>query len=95
MGTLSGAPKYRAMELLDQLENGPRRQYGGACGMIGFNLSINHAIVIRSFLSEDQKLYFQAGGGIVADSVPESEAEEVRNKLAALQQALILAEELN
>ncbi|MCB0329361.1 MAG: anthranilate synthase component I family protein [Bdellovibrionales bacterium] len=95
MGTLSGAPKYRAMELLDQYEHGPRRAYGGAVGMLGFDGSINHAIVIRSFHSANHELSFQAGCGVVSDSVPESEAQEVRNKLAALQQALVLAEGLD
>ena len=95
MGTLSGAPKYRAMELLDSFEVGPRRSYGGAIGMLGFNGSVNHAIIIRSFYSEDQVLTFQAGGGVVADSKPEDEVQEVRNKLAALQQALVIAEEFS
>ncbi|MCB0320999.1 MAG: anthranilate synthase component I family protein [Bdellovibrionales bacterium] len=93
MGTLSGAPKYRAMQLLDTFEHGPRRAYGGAIGFFGFQGTTNHAIVIRSFHSQAGELHFQAGAGIVADSVPENEAEEVRNKLAALQLALIRAEE--
>ncbi|MCI5065592.1 anthranilate synthase component I family protein [bacterium] len=94
MGTLSGAPKYRALQLLDQYEQGRRGLYGGAVGMFGFDGAVHHAIVIRSFVSQNQVLTFQAGAGVVSDSVPASEAQEVRNKLAALQQALVSAEEI-
>ena len=94
MGTLSGAPKYRAMQLIDEYEAGPRRLYGGAIGMFGFDGSCNHAIVIRSFHSQNGELHFQAGAGVVSESIPKSEAQEVRNKLAALQKALDVAEEI-
>lgn len=93
-GTLSGAPKYRAMELIDAYERGRRYFYGGAIGFIGFNGDCNHAIMIRSFLSKDGVLYYQAGGGVVADSVPESELQEVNNKLLALKNAIKMAEDL-
>ena len=91
-GTLSGAPKYRAMELIDEYEHTKRSYYAGAIGFFGFNNDFMHAIMIRSFLSKNNKLYYQAGAGIVAKSVPKSELEEVNNKLAALRKALILAE---
>jgi anthranilate synthase component 1 len=93
-GTLSGAPKYRAMELIDEIENSSRGFYGGAIGHMSFNGDYNHAIMIRSFLSKDNSLRFQAGAGVVADSVPASELQEVENKLMALNRALILAETL-
>jgi anthranilate synthase component 1 len=90
-GTLSGAPKYRAMQLIDQYENQRRGFYGGCIGFLGFDRSLNHAIVIRSFLSKNKKLYYQAGAGIVADSSEEKELQEVNNKLAALKKAILLA----
>src|SRR5690606_35787571 len=93
-GTLSGAPKHRAMQLIDKYENTPRSYYGGAIGMIGFDGSFNHAIMIRSFLSRNNKLTYQAGAGVVAKSVIESELQEVNNKLAALRSALKMAEEI-
>lgn len=93
-GTLSGAPKYKAMELLDRYEGVRRGFYGGAVGLIGFKGDVNHAILIRSFLSRDNVLYYQAGSGIVADSVPEREVEEVKNKLAALREAVCMAVEV-
>lgn len=93
-GTLSGAPKYRAMELIDRYESGRRYFYGGAIGFIGFNGDCNHAIMIRSFLSKNGSLFYQAGGGVVADSVAESELQEVNNKLLALKKAIKMAEEL-
>ncbi|HZH68774.1 MAG TPA: anthranilate synthase component I family protein [Chitinophagales bacterium] len=93
-GTLSGAPKYRAMELIDELENTGRCFYGGAIGILDFNGNFNSAIVIRSFLSKDNTLTFQAGAGVVADSNPNSELQEVENKLRALNNAIILAEEI-
>ncbi len=93
-GTLTGAPKYRAMELIDQYEKGARGIYGGAIGYMTFEGEYNHAILIRSFLSKNQVLYYQAAGGIVADSIHERELEEVGNKLRALKQALVLAETL-
>ncbi|WP_114750108.1 anthranilate synthase component I family protein [Pleomorphovibrio marinus] len=93
-GTLSGAPKYRAMELIDELENQARRFYGGAIGFLGFNGDFNHAILIRSFVSENSQLRFQAGAGVVAKSSIESELQEVTNKLEALRVALKTAEEV-
>jgi anthranilate synthase component I len=91
-GTLSGAPKHMAMQLINKYENVRRGYYGGAIGFMGFNGDFNHAIMIRSFLSKNNVLFYQAGAGIVAKSVPESELQEVNNKLAALRKALELAE---
>jgi anthranilate synthase component 1 len=93
-GTLSGAPKYKAMELIDRYENQNRGYYGGAIGYIGFNGSFNHAILIRTFLSKNNQLFYQAGAGIVAVSKEESELQEVNNKLGALKKAIQLAKEL-
>ena len=93
-GTLSGAPKYRAMEIIDENENIKRSFYSGAIGYLGFNGDFNHAIMIRSFLSKNNTLHYQAGAGIVAGSVAESELNEVNNKIAALRRAIELAEEL-
>ncbi len=94
-GTLSGAPKHMAMQLIDRYENISRNYYGGAIGFLGFNGDFNHAIIIRSFLSQGNRLHYQAGAGIVAKSVPENELKEVGNKLAALRSALEKAEGLN
>jgi anthranilate synthase component 1 len=93
-GTLSGAPKYRAMELIDENEKSKRSFYSGAIGYLGFNGDFNHAIMIRSFLSKSNTLHYQAGAGIVADSIAESELKEVDNKIAALRKAIEMAEEL-
>lgn len=93
-GTLTGAPKYRAMELIDRYERGRRHYYGGAIGYIGFNGDYKHAIMIRSMLSKNNVLHYQAGAGIVADSQPEMELNEVNNKLAALRAALAHASRL-
>jgi len=93
-GTLSGAPKYKAMQLIDQYENQNRGFYGGAIGVFGFDGSINHAITIRSFLSKNNTLFFQAGAGVVVSSVEENELQEVNNKLGALKKALNLAEKI-
>ena len=93
-GTLSGAPKYRALQLINQYENQNRAFYGGAIGYIGFDGSMNQAIVIRSFLSYRHTLHYQAGAGVVAASVPESELQEVNNKLGALTKALARADQL-
>jgi anthranilate synthase component 1 len=93
-GTLSGAPKIKAIELIDQIEPHPRGFYGGCIGYIGLNGEFDQAITIRSFLSKNNTLYYQAGAGIVAKSVEESELQEVNNKLAALKQALELAAQL-
>ncbi|WGK63857.1 anthranilate synthase component I family protein [Croceiramulus getboli] len=93
-GTLSGAPKHRAMQLLEQYETVNRDFYGGAIGFMDFTGNFNHAIIIRSFLSKDHQLHYQAGAGIVTDSEPEKELQEVYNKLGALTKALELAEAL-
>lgn len=94
-GTLSGAPKYKAMTLIDEYEPHKRGYYGGAIGFMGFNGSLNHAIMIRSFLSKNNKLFYQAGAGIVADSKEENELQEVNNKLGALKKAIIEAKFFN
>ncbi len=91
-GTLSGAPKVRAMQLIDEIEPHNRMIYGGCIGFIGFNGDLNQAITIRSFLSYGNTLYSQAGAGIVARSVPENELMETNNKLGALNNAVIYAE---
>jgi anthranilate synthase component I len=93
-GTLSGAPKFKAMEIIDSLENQNRGFYGGAIGYIGFNGEINHAIMIRSFLSRNNTLYYQAGAGIVAASVEKSELNEVKNKLGAMKAAIATAADI-
>jgi len=93
-GTLSGAPKYRAMEIIDENEKSKRSFYSGAIGYLGFNGDFNHAIMIRSFLSKNNTLHYQAGAGIVAGSVAVSELNEVNNKIAALRKAIEMAEEL-
>jgi len=93
-GTLSGAPKHKAMQLLEKYENVNRDFYGGAIGFLDFSGNFNHAIIIRSFLSKNHTLNYQAGAGIVAGSEPEKELQEVYNKLGALTKALELAEEI-
>lgn len=93
-GTLSGAPKHMAMTLINKYENINRSFYGGAIGFIGFDGSFNHAIMIRTFLSHQNKLIFQAGAGIVSKSVAENELQEVNNKLAALRKAILMAEKI-
>ncbi|WP_299161399.1 anthranilate synthase component I family protein [uncultured Tenacibaculum sp.] len=93
-GTLSGAPKYKAMELIDKYENQTRGFYGGCVGFIGLNGNVNQAIAIRSFVSKNNTLFYQAGAGIVINSKEENELQEVNNKLAALKKALVLAEEI-
>jgi len=90
-GTLSGAPKFKAMELIDKYENQNRGYYGGCIGFIGFNNRLNHAIMIRSFLSKNNTLFYQAGAGIVSASDEDLELEEVGNKLAALKKAIEMA----
>jgi len=87
-GTLSGAPKYKAMQLIDAFEPESRGYYGGSIGFMGFNGTCNHAIMIRTFLSRNNVLSYQAGAGVVAASVPENELQEVNNKLAALKKAV-------
>lgn len=93
-GTLSGAPKYKAMQLIDQYEQLGRNFYAGAIGYMGFNNDFNHAIMIRTFMSKNNCLHYRAGAGIVADSVAESELNEVNNKIAALRKAIEMAQEL-
>lgn len=94
-GTLSGAPKIKAIEIINSIEPVARGFYGGAIGFIGFDGSVNHAIIIRSFLSRDNTLVCQAGAGVVASSKPSGELEEVNNKLGALKKAIVKAEEIN
>lgn len=93
-GTLSGAPKYKAMQLIDQYENQNRGYYGGAIGYLGFDGTLNHAIMIRTFLSKAKKLYYQAGAGIVSVSNKENELQEVNNKLGALKKAIALGQKI-
>ena len=93
-GTLSGAPKVRAMQLISEYEPHNRGAYGGCIGMIGLDGSLNQAITIRTFVSRNGELWFQAGGGIVAKSDVEYELQEVNNKLGALRRAILQAEEL-
>jgi anthranilate synthase component I len=90
-GTLSGAPKFRAMQLIDGFENQRRGYYGGAIGFFGFDGSLNHAIMIRTFLSRGNILFYQAGAGIVALSDEEKELQEVNSKLGALKKAIEMA----
>lgn len=93
-GTLSGAPKHRAMQLIEDYENRSRAFYGGAIGFMDFDGNYNHAIIIRSFLSKNKTLHYQAGAGVVSESVPENELQEVYNKLGALNKALEEAENI-
>ncbi|WP_291129531.1 anthranilate synthase component I family protein [Flavobacterium sp. UBA7682] len=91
-GTLSGAPKHKAMQLIESIENTNRTFYGGAIGFMDFEGNFNHAIMIRTFLSKNHQLHYQAGAGIVESSTEENEMQEVYNKLGALNKALELAE---
>ena len=93
-GTLSGAPKHKAITLINDYERVCREFYGGAIGYLGFNRDFNHAIMIRSFLSKNRTLYYQAGAGVVAKSIDENENNEIYNKIEALKKALKLAEKL-
>lgn len=93
-GTLSGAPKVRAMQIITELEPHNRGAYGGCIGFIGFNGDLNQAIVIRTFVSRNNELWFQAGSGIVARSNDEYELEESNNKLGALVKAIRFASEM-
>jgi anthranilate synthase component 1 len=93
-GTLSGAPKFKAMQLIDGIEPTKRSYYGGCIGFVGFDGSCNQAIMIRTFLSRQNTLTYQAGAGVVAASDPESELQEVNNKLNALKMAIVLAEKI-
>lgn len=93
-GTLSGAPKHKAMQLIEKYEKTNRSSYGGAIGFMDFDGNFNHAIIIRSFLSKNHRLFYQAGAGIVAKSSAKKELQEVYNKLKALHKALELAENI-
>ncbi len=93
-GTLSGAPKHSAMTLIEKYENVNRSAYGGAIGFMDFHGNYNHAIIIRSFVSKNHQLHYQAGAGIVSESNEENELQEVYNKLGALTQAIKIAEEI-
>ena len=93
-GTLSGAPKIKAIALIDSFEPTARNYYGGAIGFMGFDGSCNHAIMIRTFLSMQNTLTYQAGAGVVAASKPKSELQEVNNKLGALKKAIEFAENI-
>ncbi|MBB4805092.1 anthranilate synthase component 1 [Chryseobacterium defluvii] len=94
-GTLSGAPKHKALQLINKYEKDSRGYYGGCIGIIGLNGDCNQAIMIRTFLSKNNTLYYQAGAGLVAKSDPESELQEVNNKLNALKKAVEKAEKLS
>jgi len=91
-GTLSGAPKVRAIQLLAEIEKDPRSFYGGSIGFIDFNGEINQAIIIRSFLAKNNEIFYRAGAGVVLKSNPTNELQEVNNKLAALRKALVEAQ---
>ncbi len=91
-GTLSGAPKHRAMQLIEEYEKTSRGYYGGAIGFMDFKGNFNHAIMIRTFLSKNHELHFQAGAGLVAASNADDELQETYNKLGALNKALEIAE---
>lgn len=93
-GTLSGAPKHMAMQLIERYENTSREFYGGAIGFMDFNGNYNHAIMIRTFLSKNHQLHWQAGAGLVAKSNPNDELQEVFNKLGALTKAIELAKDI-
>ncbi len=93
-GTLSGAPKHMAMQLIEKYEKTSRGYYGGAIGFMDFNGNFNHAIMIRTFLSKNHQLHYQAGAGLVAASIPENELQETYNKLGALTKALEIAESI-
>lgn len=93
-GTLSGAPKFKAMQMINEYEPTERGYYGGAIGLMGLDGNFNHAIMIRTFLSRNNTLFYQAGAGVVAKSIPENELQEVNNKLGALKKAIELAGEI-
>jgi anthranilate synthase component 1 len=93
-GTLSGAPKHKALQLIEKYENVNRDAYGGAIGFMDFKGNFNQAIIIRSFVSKNKHLHYQAGAGIVSSSKPQDELQEVYNKLGALTKALKLAEDV-
>jgi len=93
-GTLSGAPKHRAIQLIDELENDARGFYGGTIGFVGQKSELNQAIIIRSFLSKNNRLVYQAGAGVVESSKEENELNEVFNKINGLRNALSEADKL-
>ena len=93
-GTLSGAPKHKAMQLIEKYEKTSRTFYGGAIGFMDFNGNYNHAIMIRTFLSKNHELHWQAGAGLVSKSNPENELQEVYNKLGALTKAIEIAKDI-
>jgi anthranilate synthase component 1 len=93
-GTLSGAPKHKAMQLIERYEKTSRAFYGGAIGFMDFEGNYNHAIMIRTFMSKNHKLHWQAGAGLVSKSNPENELQEVYNKLGALTKAIEMAEDI-
>ena len=93
-GTLSGAPKHMAMQLIERYEKTSRGYYGGAIGFMDFEGNFNHAIMIRTFLSKNHQLHWQAGAGLVSKSNPEDELQEVYNKLGALTKAIEIAERI-
>ena len=93
-GTLSGAPKHMAMQLIERYEKTSRSYYGGAIGFMDFEGNFNHAIMIRTFLSKNHKLHWQAGAGLVAKSNANNELQEVYNKLGALTNAIEQAKEI-
>jgi anthranilate synthase component 1 len=93
-GTLSGSPKHNAMSIINRLENVNRHIYGGAIGYMDFNGNFNHAIAIRTFMSKNNTLFYQAGMGVVAKSVVETEMAEIKLKLGALRKALEVAVEI-
>jgi len=95
MGTLSGAPKYKALQLINDYEGSTREFYGGCVGFIGLNGQVNHAIMIRTFMSRNNALYYRAGAGIVIDSDKEKESQEINNKLEALRKAIVNASKFN
>ncbi len=94
-GTLSGAPKYKALELINQYEPVARGFYGGCVGFVGLDGDINHAIMIRTFLSKNNTLFYQAGAGVVISSNEESELQEIYNKVSALRKAIVNAQKFN
>jgi anthranilate synthase component 1 len=93
-GTLSGAPKIRACEIIEELESEQRGIYGGALGYLDFTGNLDTCIAIRMAVKKDDKVYIQAGGGIVADSIPEKEYEESANKAMAVMKAIENAQEV-
>ena len=94
-GTLTGAPKIRACQIIEELEKEPRGIYGGAIGYIDFSGNMDVCIAIRMAVKKNDRVYIQAGGGIVADSIPEKEYQESENKAKAVMEAIISAKEVD